>query len=119
MDEAENCDRMVLIYRGTIIAQGSPKEMKTTCMKNDVLEITLANAQDWLAAISKIEGVKEAALFGANIHAVVYDSLKAIPLIKEFLLNAKVENFSVNKILPSLEDCFVSSIENYDKEHNH
>ncbi|MDD3906359.1 MAG: ABC transporter ATP-binding protein [Candidatus Omnitrophica bacterium] len=115
MDEAENCNRMVLIYHGTIIAMGTPQEMKTTCMKSEILEITLPDSQDWLERISKMEGVKEAALFGANIHAVVYDSLKAAPAIKKFLEGAGVRSFGVNKILPSLEDVFVSLIENYDK----
>lgn len=115
MDEAENCNRMVLIYHGTIIATGTPQEMKTKCMKDEVLEITLANSQDWLEKISKIEGVKEAALFGANIHTVVLNSSKAIPAIKEFLQKEKVGEFSVNKILPSLEDVFVSLIEEYDR----
>jgi len=114
MDEAENCNRMVLIYHGTIIASGSPEEMKTKCMKNEVLEITLDNAQDWLDKVAKIEGVKEAALFGADIHAVVYDSLKSIPQIKEFLQKEGASGVGVNKIPPSLEDVFVSSIENYD-----
>jgi ABC-2 type transport system ATP-binding protein len=119
MDEAENTNRMVLIYHGTIIAEGTPQEMKTKSMKNEVLEISLPHAQDWLQKLSKIEGIKETALFGANIHAVVYDSSKAIPAIKEFLTRARIGEFSINKILPSLEDVFVSSIENYDKEHSH
>jgi len=117
MDEAENTDRMVLIYHGTIIAQGTPSEMKTKCMKNEVFEIVLANAQGWLERITRIEGIKEAALFGANIHVVVYDSTKTIPAIKEFLTKEKAGEFYINKILPSLEDVFVSSIENYDREH--
>ena len=115
MDEAENCNSMVLIYHGTIIAEGSPEDMKIKCMNNDVLEIEIANSQDWLEKIAKIEGVKEAALFGATIHAIVYDSAKAISSIKGFLSKEGVMDFSVNKILPSLEDVFVSSIENYDK----
>ncbi len=115
MDEAENCNRMVIIYHGTIIASGTPQEMKTKCMKNDVLEITLADAQKWLEKISKIKGIKEAALFGANIHTVVDDSAQAIPELKEFLKKENIGEFSVNKILPSLEDVFVSSIENYDR----
>jgi len=115
MDEAENCNRMVLIYHGTIIAQGTPQEMKTNCVDNDVLEISLPNAQSWLEQITKVEGVKEAALFGSNIHALVYDSSKAIPSIKQFLQKMNVGEFSVNKILPSLEDVFVCSIENYDR----
>ena len=113
MDEAENCNRMVLIYHGTIIASGTPSQMKNE-MKNEVLEIEIANSQDSLDKISKITGVKEAALFGANIHAVVYDSSKAIPTIKEFLEKEKAGKFNINKILPSLEDVFVSAIENYD-----
>jgi len=117
MDEAENTDRMVLIYHGTIIAQGSPAEMKTNCISNEVFEISLSNAQNWLDKITKIEGVKEAALFGANIHVIVYDSAKTIAAIKKFLQEAKAGEFSINKILPSLEDVFVCSIENYDKEH--
>ena len=118
MDEAENCDRMVLIYHGTIIAQGTPHEMKTECMKNEVLEIKVQNSQDWLERIVKVEGVKEAALFGSNIHAVVYDSLKAIPGIKGLLEREKAGESSVEKISPSLEDVFVSSIEDYDREHD-
>lgn len=115
MDEVENCNRMVLIYHGTIIAMGTPEEMKTKNMKNEVLEIVLPNAQDWLEKIAKVEGIKDAALFGANIHTVVYDSSQAMPAIKEFLEKENVAGFSVNKILPSLEDVFVSSIENYDR----
>ena len=41
MDEAENCGRMALIYKGNIIAMGSPSEMKTKFMKNDVLQIEM------------------------------------------------------------------------------
>ncbi|MDP2913809.1 MAG: ABC transporter ATP-binding protein [Candidatus Omnitrophota bacterium] len=117
MDEAENCNRMVLIYHGTIIAMGTPGEMKTSCMKNDVLEITVPDSQDWLKRITEIEGVKEAALFGAAIHAVVYDSSKTVPAIKKALRTEKAGDFTVNKIVPSLEDVFVSQIENYDREH--
>jgi len=114
MDEAENADRMVLIYHGTIIAQGSPQEMKTSGMKNEVLEIALPNAQDWLERIMKTKEVKEAALFGSAIHAVVYDSAKAVPALKEYLDAQKAPGYSIDKILPSLEDVFVSAIENYD-----
>ncbi|MDD5238629.1 MAG: ABC transporter ATP-binding protein [Candidatus Omnitrophica bacterium] len=117
MDEAENCNRIVLIYHGTIISHGTPQEMKTSCMKNEVFEITLANSQDRLEGMSKVEGVKEAALFGATIHIVAYDSGKAIPGIKKFLEKEKAGEFTINKILPSLEDVFVSQIEDYDQEH--
>ena len=115
MDEAENCNRMVLIYHGTIIAMGTPQEMKTSCMKNEVIEIALPDSQSWLGKISKLEAIKEAALFGSNIHAVVYDSLRAINEVKEFFKKEMIEGAKVNKIIPSLEDVFVYSIEEYDR----
>jgi len=115
MDEAENCNRMVLIYHGTIIALGTPAQMKNQIMKNEVLEIILPNAQGWLEKLSQLKGIKEAALFGSNIHAVVYDSALAIPVIKEFLQKENVKECVVKKILPSLEDVFVSAIEEYDQ----
>lgn len=39
MDEADYCDRLALIYRGIIIAEGTPNELRTEYMKQDVLEV--------------------------------------------------------------------------------
>lgn len=117
MDEAENCNRMVLIYHGTIIASGTPQQMKTGGMKNEVLEIEITDSQRWLEAVGKVEGVKEAALFGANIHVVVYDSAKATAALNIFFTREKAGECRITKILPSLEDVFVSAIETYDREH--
>jgi len=117
MDEAENCNRMTLIYKGTMIAIGTPQEMKTKIMKDEVLEITVPNAEDWVDRIASARGVKDTALFSTRIHAVATDSSVAIPAIKGLFAKAGVKDYDVRKILPSLEDVFVSSIENYDKEH--
>jgi ABC-2 type transport system ATP-binding protein len=115
MDEAENCNRMVLIYHGTIIAQGTPREMKTEVMKNEVLEIAVPNSQGWLEKVKGAPGVNKAALFGATIHAVVNDSAIAATQIKGLLDKENAGPFTINKISPSLEDVFVCAIENYDQ----
>lgn len=117
MDEAENCDRMTLIYKGTMIAMGTPQEMKTRVMKDEVLEVTVPVAEDWVDKIQTAKGVKEAALFSTKIHAVVEDSRIAIPAIKEIFAEGALADYDIRKIMPSLEDVFVSSIEAYDKEH--
>jgi ABC-2 type transport system ATP-binding protein len=115
MDEAENCGRMALIYHGTIIAMGTPVEMKTKFMQDQVLEIIVSGAEEWVDRLIKLEGVKEAALFGSNIHAVVSDSAKLLPVIKAFLENQGAKPEKIEKIMPSLEDVFVSAIESYDR----
>jgi ABC-2 type transport system ATP-binding protein len=117
MDEAENCNRLVMIYHGTMIAMGSPDEMKTKVMKHEILEIVIPNAQNWLEKIAKLESIKESALFGVNIHAVAYEAQAAALDLKKLFEKEKVEGYSVNKIKASLEDVFVSLIEDYDAEH--
>jgi len=115
MDEAENCDRMTLIYKGSIIAMGTPEEMKTKFMKNDILGIEVGGAQGLIDDIAKVPGVKDAALFSASIHAVVEDAKAAISGIEALFKKEGIEKYSVKKVKPSLEDVFVSLIENYDK----
>jgi len=116
MDEAENCNRLALIYKGDIIAMGTPEQLKTESMKEDVLEIILPSAQDWIEKLMKINGIKEIALFGTAIHAVVDDARQMEVLINDFFKKENVANYAVNKIQPSLEDVFVSLIESSDRK---
>ncbi len=115
MDEAENCGRMTLIYKGSVIAMGTPKEMKTDFMKGDVLEITIPESETWMERLEKLDAVKEAALFGNSIHADVADAQTAVPAIKNMFDKCGAKDFTVNRIPPTLEDVFVSLIENYDE----
>lgn len=117
MDEAENCGRLVMIYKGNLIAMGTPEEMKTKFMRNQILEIKTPNSEDLLDDIKTAPGVQETAIFGVNIHAVCQDAEKARRSIEDLLRSKGAADFSVRRITPSLEDVFVSLIENYDKEH--
>jgi len=115
MDEAENCNRMTMIYKGNIIAMGTPEEMKTKFMANDILEISVPDPETWMDKLKREPFVKEAALFGDSIHAVVGDSKEAAPAIEKLIRTGGAKGFSVKKIRPSLEDVFVSLIESYDE----
>ena len=46
MDEAEYCNRIGLIYRGELIAIGSPDTLKTEFMQEEVLEVLCERPQD-------------------------------------------------------------------------
>ncbi len=115
MDEAEHCDRLALIYNGSIIAMGAPHELKDECMKEEVLGISVAGPEDWLERLCAAPGVKEIALFGTNLHAIVSDAKSSEKAIRALLLNSGAAEFSILKIKPSLEDVFISLIEAYDK----
>ncbi|MCX6356701.1 MAG: ABC transporter ATP-binding protein [Candidatus Aureabacteria bacterium] len=117
MDEAENCNRLALIYKGTRIAIGTPMEMKTVIMKDQVMEIQVPDSEIWSERVRAVSGVKQTALFGTAIHAVVESAEKTGPAIEALFKGAGVAGYTVRKILPSLEDVFVSLIEEYDHEH--
>lgn len=115
MDEAEYCDRLGLIYRGELIANGSPEELKTRFMKEEVVEILCEKPQDAMESIERIAGVKHAALFGAGLHVVVESAAQAMPAIADTLAGLGITVRSTETILPSLEDVFVSLIEARDR----
>lgn len=117
MDEAENCNRLVMIYHGTMIAMGSPEEMKTKIMKSEILEITMPHSELWLQRLTQLDPVKETALFGVNIHAVVYDAQKATAALKDLFAREGLRDYTITNIKPSLEDVFVSLVEDYDAQH--
>jgi ABC-2 type transport system ATP-binding protein len=116
MDEAQNCDRLALIYRGRLIAIGEPSVLKTRYMKEEVLNISVPNAEEWLDPLKGIAGIKEVALFGTAIHAIVEERTQARAAIESVFLKSGVSGYRIEAIAPSLEDVFVSLIESYDAE---
>jgi drug efflux transport system ATP-binding protein len=111
MEEAEYCDRLALIYRGELTATGTPQELKLKLMKEEVLELKTDNPQDLIEPLGKVSGVKEIALFGRGLHLVVDDFKKVQPALNEFLRQANIPPQKLKQIEPSLEDVFVSLIE--------
>ena len=115
MDEAEYCDRLGLIYRGELIASGTPEALKTELMKEDLLEVLCERPQDAMADIERVSGIKEVALFGKGLHVVVQDAATAIAAIGRALEERAYGVERVEQIVPSLEDVFVSLIEARDR----
>ncbi|MBI5444806.1 MAG: ABC transporter ATP-binding protein [Deltaproteobacteria bacterium] len=115
MDEAEYCDRIGLIYRGELIALGTPDELKTDRMEEEILEVLCDWPQDAMGELEALHGVKEVALFGKGLHAVVADAEAAGPAVRARLEETGYPVERVEKIVPSLEDVFVSLIEARDR----
>jgi ABC-2 type transport system ATP-binding protein len=115
MDEAEYCDRLSLIYRGRLIALGTPDQLKREHMPEDVLEVEAARPVEALEVLGSLSEVREVAVFGALLHAVTADAAAAIPAIRAALARADLRVARIEKILPSLEDVFVSLIEAEDR----
>jgi drug efflux transport system ATP-binding protein len=115
MDEAEYCDRLGLIYRGELAALGTPEELKTRLMKEAVLEVRTLRPQESADLLGGLPGVRSAALFGETVHVVAEEAEEAIPRVARELSEHGLPADRVERIPPSLEDVFVSLVEERDR----
>ena len=115
MDEAEYCDRLGLIYRGELIATGSPEALKTEEMREDVLEVQCERPLQAMGEIEGLDGVREVALFGDGLHVIARPGPDVAASIKGELARKGYAVESAEKIEPSLEEVFVSLIEARDQ----
>jgi len=115
MDEAEYCDRIGLIYRGELIALGTPHHLKTEVMQEEILEVACPHPEDRMADVEGLPGVRDVALFGKGLHVVVEDGEAAAESVRNRLEQQAAGQVRVERIVPSLEDVFVSLIEARDR----
>ena len=106
MDEADYCNRLVLIYRGKIIAGGTPDELRRNYWRHEIIEI---EADDAVGAMDVLLKNKiETELFGSSLHMTVESAEKVIPQIKDIFEKTNIAVNRIEKINPSLEDVFVA-----------
>lgn len=115
MEEAEYCDRLGLIHRGELIAIGSPEDLKTRLMQEDVLNVQCERPQDAIEMLEVLSSVKEVALFGNGLHVVASDANTASSEIRTVLVEAGLRIDRIETIQPSMEDVFVSLVEARDR----
>ncbi len=116
MEEAEYCNRLVLIYRGRVVAMGTPTELKERFMKGELLLVEAEPLGQAVEALQSAPGVDDAAVFGNALHLVVPKAEPAIPQVSKFLADRGVRVGKVEPIRPTLEDVFVSLTTTQDVE---
>jgi ABC-2 type transport system ATP-binding protein len=108
MEEAEYCNRLALIFRGKIVALGTPSELKRDSMRGELLLIECDPLGKAVEALQSAPDVMDAAVFGNALHLVVADAAEAMLRIEKFLSENGIAVSRMEKIRPSLEDVFVS-----------
>ncbi|XVS61648.1 ATP-binding cassette domain-containing protein [Actinosynnema sp. CA-299493] len=119
LDEADSlCDRISIIDRGLIVAEGTPSDLKRE-ISGDVVTVGLAapdeagqpdagklrRAADVLTPQHYVRGVEAV---DATLRLYVDGAATAIPLIMAALLGAGVEPSSIESRRPSLDDVFLA-----------
>jgi len=108
MEEAEYCNRLALIFRGKMVALGTPSELKRDSMQGQLLLVECQPLGPAVEALQSAPGVLDAAVFGNALHLVVPDAATAIPQIQTYLNGHAITVGRIERIRPTLEDVFVS-----------
>ncbi len=116
MQEAEYCDRVAMIYRGRLIALGTPAELKAHSVAGQIIDVRCAHPQTVRKAIAALPEVREAALFGAGLHVVSTDAQGAKAAIGRLLADRGIAAERLEIVPPGMEDVFVALIEAHDRE---
>ena len=102
LEEADRCDRLVLLHQGKIVAHGTPAELRSQ-IGGDVVVLETADPQALAASIEKKFGLRPSVGEGQvrveipNGHRFITDVVEAFP--------GAIDSVGLHK--PTLEDVFV------------
>ena len=116
MDEAEYCHRVALMYRGKVIALGTPAGLKQSLESHHILHLESSDVLGSMKALEGKTGVLDAAVFGGGLHVTVEDPGPAIPRIRSLLGAQRITISELEPIEPSMEDVFVARIEQEERK---
>jgi ABC-2 type transport system ATP-binding protein len=107
IEEAERlCDRVAIVDHGTVIALGTPRELKERSGDKTRLEVRLARPEP-AEALKKLEGVSDCRILGDSYVLQCRRPPQAIvSLVKHLELQGN-ELISLEIATPSLEDVFI------------
>lgn len=115
LDEAQNCDEVILLNEGNCLYQGTPQNLKKN-MKDRVFLISgiFLQKRETLTKILEQDEILDAVLVGSKIRI---NLKKNTTLSKEFIYKLG-EDVKIEAIEPIFEDCFVDILNIKTKAHS-
>jgi ABC transporter DrrB family efflux protein len=118
MDEAERCTEVGYIFLSKLLVLGKPDQLKAlpdvTPEHTRRYELQLPDATEHLTELRRVDGVRDATLFGETVHVLVDEHLSPQHMLKT--IGVAGEDIDFREISPSLEDVFVTLTANAEAE---
>jgi len=111
LDEAEHCNRIGLMHDGRLVALGSVSELKEVFAGRAILEVACPRFLEALEQLEAQPWVLEAAVFATRLHIVVASAEEGRARALALLAAAGNGPATVERIVPSLEDVFIHTVE--------
>lgn len=109
MDEAERCSRVAFIHKGKILALDDPRRLKRSGNR-EVFEVKIKNPRQWREGLEGLPGLLELEIFGDKLHLSFAKGKMEERGLTELLAQKGAQADSVRRIVPSLEDLFISLV---------
>jgi len=109
MDEAERCTQIGLIYKGKLIANDTPIQIKQMVV-GELLELTPSRFVPAQELINALEGVLEVQTYGEKLHVFVDDAQHRAPQIGAAMAAQGISDQGIRKIDVRMEEAFISLI---------
>ena len=104
--EAEQCDAVLLISDGRVIAAGTPDELRRSALGGDVVDVEAAGPID-ISLLRQLDGVLRVEQRGPTaIRVTVEDAARTLPEIVEAISGAGGEVASAAETRPSYDEVF-------------
>ena len=110
LDEAERCHRVGLLHRGRMLFCGEPEALKKK-FPGGVISIRAEDPARLRDMFSGSPGVRSVLLVGDAVHLFVDDAGRRLPELAQRLDAAGIPRDAASRIAPSIEDLFVSAVE--------
>jgi ABC-2 type transport system ATP-binding protein len=110
LDEAERCHRVGLLYQGRMLFCARPDELKKK-FPGGVLVIRALQPELIRDVLSGATMARNILLVGDRVHVFVDDANRRLPELRAYLDGKGVSYESLEKGTPSIEDLFVSAVE--------
>ncbi len=102
LEEADRCDRLLILHQGEMVALGNPEELKAS-IGGEVLRVRARNAESLQTALLDKLKIKSELIAGV----LQVESPKAHNLVAPILESFPNEVLSLTVGLPTLEDVFI------------
>jgi len=110
LDEAERCNRVGLINNGHLLAAGSPEEIRRL-MRGRILSVHSEQARAVSRLFSRHLPCISSTVFGDTVHVVCDDIETTSAAARQLLDDWGLPYREVREAVPSLEDVFVSVLD--------
>jgi ABC-2 type transport system ATP-binding protein len=108
LDEAERCNRIGLMHKGSLLAYDTPGGVKAL-LKGSLLEIRCGECRR-SSKVLREASIGSVAVFGDKVHLLVQDAQRGRAAAEAALRAAGAPPFEIRVAEPSLEDVFIAAV---------